>query len=98
MLPNKHKVPVGTLLRTKRDMVSRSAITFESVLIKSPQIGLIVANNVWPDDTWTNRDYFQLSAPFYKVLFGRVIVLVSDVYLAPGSWTTSECFEILDKT
>lgn len=77
--PDNHieKVPVGTLIEILCD-AKVTNISFDEILVCKNQIGLIVEKDVWPDETWPRRDEFQAHGPYYKVLLGRQIILVSD--------------------
>lgn len=72
----------GTLIQLKLgdkpSVRATSFLSFENIRLPNNSIGLIVASKVWPDETWPNRDRFQKSAPYYKILFERDIVLVSE--------------------
>lgn len=84
MTREQYIVPVarGTLIQLKlgekKIINATSALSFKMVSIPANQVGLIVAAKIWPDETWPNREHYQESAPYYKVLFERDIVLVSE--------------------
>lgn len=72
----------GTLIQIKiGDKASSKAtsfMTFKDTPIANNEIGMIVDAKIWPDQNWPRRNHFQEHAPYYKILFGHDIVLISE--------------------
>lgn len=75
------KVPVGTLVQFTGKIVASCANSFKDVQVEASEIGLVVDSNVWPDESWPNRSEYQVSAPYYKVLLERKLILVCGAHI-----------------